>query len=144
MKHTAYTAMSWPNLKQRKLLSVIKPLLNAAIYSYLHSKLAKVSQKWIGIQPLLQTHQRAFWGKAYSVYLRNKMDWGPFYLHGLTVIPAWISNFTQNQVRYEISYPFPNFNMSHKGISWPYSGHSRVYDFCRIKQQTVVLSYVNI
>ena len=35
---------------------------------------------------------------------------GPFYLHGLTLIPAWISNYTHYNVWDEITYPFLNFN----------------------------------
>ena len=35
---------------------------------------------------------------------------GPFYYHGLTLIPAWISNFIHCKLWYEIIYPFPNFN----------------------------------
>ena len=34
----------------------------------------------------------------------------PFYYHGLTLIPAWISNYTDYNVRDEITYPFLNFN----------------------------------
>ena len=35
---------------------------------------------------------------------------GPFYHHGLTLIPAWISNHMPRKVWAEIAYPFPNFN----------------------------------
>ena len=35
----------------------------------------------------------------------------PFYWHGLTVIPAWISNYTHYNVWDEIIYPFLNFNV---------------------------------
>ena len=35
---------------------------------------------------------------------------GPFYLHGLTLIPAWMSNHTSSKVWDEITYPFLNFN----------------------------------
>ena len=34
----------------------------------------------------------------------------PFYLHGLTLIPAWISNHMPGKVWGEITYPFLNFN----------------------------------
>ena len=37
-------------------------------------------------------------------------SWGPFYKHGLTLIPAWISNHMSSKVWDEITYPFPNFN----------------------------------
>ena len=38
------------------------------------------------------------------------MTSSPFYWHGLTVIPAWISNYTHYKVLDEITCPFPNFN----------------------------------
>ena len=34
--------------------------------------------------------------------------WGPFYWHGLTLIPAWITNYTHYDVWDEIIYPFLN------------------------------------
>ena len=36
--------------------------------------------------------------------------WGPFYLHGLTLIPAWIRNHMPSKMWDEITYPLPNFN----------------------------------
>ena len=36
-----------------------------------------------------------------------------FYLHGLTLIPAWVSNYinhSHHKGRYEITYSFPNFS----------------------------------
>ena len=38
------------------------------------------------------------------------MTWGPFYYHGLTLIPAWITNHLPGKVWDEITYPFLNFN----------------------------------
>ena len=35
---------------------------------------------------------------------------GPFYYHGLTLIPAWISNYIHYKLWDEITYPFLNFN----------------------------------
>ena len=35
---------------------------------------------------------------------------GPFYYHGLTLILAWISNYTHYKVWDEITYPFLHFN----------------------------------
>ena len=35
---------------------------------------------------------------------------GPFYWHGLTLIPAWITNYMPGEVWGEITYPFLNFN----------------------------------
>ena len=36
--------------------------------------------------------------------------WAPFYKHGLTLIPAWISNYTHYNMWDEIIHPFLNFN----------------------------------
>ena len=38
------------------------------------------------------------------------VTFGPFYLHDLTLIPAWISNYMPGRVWGEITYPFLNFN----------------------------------
>ena len=35
---------------------------------------------------------------------------GLFYLQGLTLIPAWIINYTHYKVLDEITFPFPNFS----------------------------------
>ena len=45
-----------------------------------------------------------------QTYLIHPATSGPFYLHGLTLIPAWISNHTHYNVWDEITYPFLNFN----------------------------------
>ena len=37
-------------------------------------------------------------------------DWDIFYYHGLTLIPAWISNYMSGKVWDEITYPFLNLN----------------------------------
>ena len=36
--------------------------------------------------------------------------WGPFYQYGLTLFPAWISNYIRYKVWDEINHPFPGFN----------------------------------
>ena len=40
----------------------------------------------------------------------NRCSWDPFYSHGLTLIPALISNYVHYNMWGEITYPFPNFN----------------------------------
>ena len=37
---------------------------------------------------------------------------GPFSLHGLTLIQAWISNYIHHKVWDKLTYQFPNFNRS--------------------------------
>ena len=44
------------------------------------------------------------------VYFVETYAIGPFYLHGLILIPAWISNDIHFNVWDEITYPFLNFN----------------------------------
>ena len=39
-------------------------------------------------------------------YKRNEVSRGPFNLHGLTLIPASISNYIHYKVWDEITYPF--------------------------------------
>ena len=41
---------------------------------------------------------------------------GPFYQHGLTLIPAWISNYIYYKVWDEITYPFLTCNRWRLGI----------------------------
>ena len=56
----------------------------------------------------------------YQQYVREnqKTISSPFYWHGITLIPAWISNHMSNKVWYEITYPFLNFNcISYEWIS---------------------------
>ena len=43
-------------------------------------------------------------------YITSHREKGHFYLHGLTLIPAWISNYIHYKVWDEITYPFLNFN----------------------------------
>ena len=47
---------------------------------------------------------------AYEVILKDigKISRGYFYWHGLTLIPAWISNHIPSKMWDEITYPFPN------------------------------------
>ena len=44
------------------------------------------------------------------LYVTTSVNSGLFYYHGLTLIPAWISNYLPSRVWNEITYPFLNFN----------------------------------
>ena len=48
-----------------------------------------------------------------------KTTMGPFYLHGLTLIPACTSNYIHHNVWDEITYPLPNF----KGCTLYWASH---------------------
>ena len=41
-----------------------------------------------------------------------------FYQHGLTLNPAWISNYMYHKVWDELTYPFPNFNGYTVEFAW--------------------------
>ena len=43
---------------------------------------------------------------------------GPFYQHGLTLIPAWICNYMPSKVWDEITYPFLNFKVISSHTLW--------------------------
>ena len=45
-----------------------------------------------------------------SISASVDISWGPFYKHGLTLTPAWISNRMPCKVLAEITSLFPNFN----------------------------------
>ena len=52
--------------------------------------------------------------------------WDTFYQHGLTLIPAWISNYTHHKVCNKITYPFPCFNCCTVEVwnGWVISSHA--------------------
>ena len=53
----------------------------------------------------------SYWTYVYNLKSQQYADiWGLFYLHGLTWISAWISNYIHYNVWDEITYPFLNFN----------------------------------
>ena len=67
-------------------------------------------------------HKRLFkssWWRcvmAFQCHLSFRSLWkttpgGPFYKHGLTLIPAWISNYINYKVWDKITYPPSNFNV---------------------------------
>ena len=50
------------------------------------------------------------WHHVARPFTPSHFNWGPFYWHELTVIPAWISNHIHYKVWDGITYPFLNFN----------------------------------
>ena len=49
--------------------------------------------------------------RGYIVWRRECLQIrAPFYWHGLTLIPAWVSNYTHCNLQDEITYPFLNLN----------------------------------
>ena len=55
---------------------------------------------------------------------------GPYYWRGLTLIPAWISNYMPGKVWGEITYPFLNFNVNHWSWGMGKSFHPTLYNVC--------------
>ena len=49
-------------------------------------------------------------GFSFSGIKGTTQHYWPFYLHGITLIPAWTSNHTSSEVWDEITYPFLNSN----------------------------------
>ena len=47
-----------------------------------------------------------------NMYLGKYISMGSFYEHGLTLIQVWISNRMPSKMWDEITYPFPNFNIT--------------------------------
>ena len=58
----------------------------------------------VSLQPL-----QAVW-RSHMNWGNASIAWVPFYKHGLTLVPAWISNYIHYKVWDEITYPFLNFN----------------------------------
>ena len=58
-----------------------------------------------GLEPVkLRGWQAVAWTKD------DPLHQGPLLLTGLTLIPAWISNYSHYKVWGEVTYPFPNLN----------------------------------
>ena len=59
------------------------------------------------------------WGESHT--------WGPFYSHGLTLIPEWTSNHMPSKVWDEITYQFLNLNCgcNHLSMLWLKLSHVR-------------------
>ena len=76
-----------------------------------HSK-AKTVCIFLGIYCIPRNYRpMKLWGSFSSWKSDNVLCIrGPFYWHGLTLIPAWVSNYIHYKVWDETTYPFPNFN----------------------------------
>ena len=49
-------------------------------------------------------------GRDSNLLLNSNACWAPFYYHGLTLIPAWISKYTHCKGWDKITYMFLKFN----------------------------------
>ena len=55
--------------------------------------------------------QSSTWIQEFRIQINY---WGPFYKHGLTLIPAWSSNHMPSEVWDEITYPDPLLQRPHR------------------------------
>ena len=89
----------------------------------LTSKTQTILRPWSAVYDLcIWTYVRnlSFRGQSLSKYWNEEFSdrfnwlqlyiWSPFLNHGLTLVPAWISNYMRYKVWDKITYPFPNFN----------------------------------
>ena len=49
-------------------------------------------------------------GPLIWIWFYHLVHWDSFQWHGLTLIPAWMSNYTHYEKVYEINYPFTDLN----------------------------------
>ena len=63
-------------------------------------------------EPMITQCTNTIWLYQVTMRLARRIPHssGPFYKHGLTLIPAWISNHIHFKMWNEITYPFLNFN----------------------------------
>ena len=80
-----------------------------SMHESLYFIIAQVSIQMRHIDLLNKTWLDNLWWIMEMLFLGESM-WGPCFKHGLTLNPAWISNYNGSKVWDEISYPFPNFN----------------------------------
>ena len=104
------------------------PLVKCFLYncrSVLISKLARRAYNYMFILSAAQLKWYVSWNKtwnklffslhvshfscAWCHWILNAFQ-GPLYQHGLTLTPAWISNYIHYKAWDEIIHPFPNFN----------------------------------
>ena len=81
------------------------------IYSYWLHVSVVYRRKWRFV--LLSTEQKMTISASsyiYAMYQTSLNARTPFYLHGLTLTPAWISNRMPSKVWEEMTDPFPNSN----------------------------------
>ena len=131
--------MSWKHTKNN-YQSLISPLSLRTVFSdlanvgYLHcdiilvdcSCMCKLTQRWcspmnynceyqfpatrylwLSMKEFSLTQNQWIWCFAITEF---QHIWGPFYYHGLTLIPVWSRNRMPSKVWDEITHLFPNFN----------------------------------
>ena len=82
---------------------------------------------------LLQIYSCVFYMTCFTTshIFPHKNYRGPVYIHGLTLILAWISNHLPSKVWDEITYPIPNFNGYTVEVwEWDMLFHPTLYNGC--------------
>ena len=84
-------------------------------------------------------------------YMLQILCWSPFYEHGSSWIPAWVSNYIHYKVYNEITYPFPNFNSATiEAYEWisnfipHFTGHMITYScLSQVIRHLMIHSHIN-
>ena len=110
--HVAYiTAPTLENWMHHRALDVIWWNRRRYIYFSITPHTTRSSAKSLTSTASRQCWQMAKMHLYFSCFLQlTQHISGPFYWHGLTSIPAWISDCMQKKVWDEITYLLPNFN----------------------------------
>ena len=103
---------------QSCIINIHDVVLTFMILSYRTSRLAlwpiktKIFRHLVSLFLKFQSYEciRKSATTGLEVYWITWIFQGPFYWHGLTLIPVWINNYTLSKVWGENTYPLPNFN----------------------------------
>ena len=103
-----YTNVTSPNLVKCDD-EARRPSVVMVLYVWV-GELRMLRQKIKVVVPSQAIDDQDFRKNLVSFSLKINYSWGPVYYHGLTLIPAWITNYIHSMVWNEIGYLFPNFN----------------------------------
>ena len=92
------------------LMQMRYPLQQWMLWCHFLMKMRYPLQQYTIWDHITMQMRYSWWHVTMQIYLQQYMICGPFYQHGLTLIPAWISNYIHYKVWDEITYPFLNFN----------------------------------
>ena len=106
-----YVAVTWPGwIAMRTAASqVATGLVSEAVPTFGHGQSRWQTLQWNSGWTPADTGNLGFWKINCQMSCTSFTNMGTFYKHGLTLIPAWISNHIPSKLWDEITYPFPNF-----------------------------------
>ena len=99
------------NEKHMNIYGMYHNKCNAFSYFWCHYKITYCGFIWVTIMVVSLALRQTGWRNS-EVILNDigKIACVPFYLHDLTLIPAWINNYIHYKVWGVITYPLLNFN----------------------------------